>query len=324
MNTLPHLRGDGHAHMVDVGAKNITARSATATGFVRLNPDAVNALHNDKNPKGDALAVARVAGLQAAKKTPDLVPLAHPISVSGVEVSLDPDADGVAIVGTVRSADRTGVEMEALTVVMVTALAVIDMVKAVDRQATVTDVRVVAKSGGRSGDWAEPGFGPAEFDSGLSGRALVMTVSDRCAAGEAEDRSGPILVDRLQQCGLTVEHQVVADGEPVSAALGAALKSDYQLVVTTGGTGVSPRDKTPEMTRPFLTAELPGVAEALRRKGTDVGVRTAVMSRGLVGLADQTVVVNLPGSTGGCRDGLAVIVPLLGHLFDQAAGGDHS
>jgi cyclic pyranopterin phosphate synthase len=150
---LTHLDERGQARMVDVSAKDVTVRSAQARGKVVLSAPAVAALRDGTVPKGDALAVARIAGLQAAKRTPDLVPLAHPIAVHGVAVDLNVVDDGVEISATVRTADRTGVEMEALTCVAVSALALIDMVKAVDRRARITDVRVVAKSGGRSGDW---------------------------------------------------------------------------------------------------------------------------------------------------------------------------
>ena len=153
---LNHLRADGSAHMVDVSAKDVTVRSATAAGRVLLSPVAVAALRGGTVPKGDALAVARIAGIQAAKRTPDLIPLAHPIGVHAVEVNLVVVDDGVDLSATVRTADRTGVEMEALTAVAVGALALIDMVKAVDRHARVTDLRVTAKSGGRSGNWVEP------------------------------------------------------------------------------------------------------------------------------------------------------------------------
>ena len=153
---LTHLRADGSAHMVDVSAKDVTVRSATAVGRVLLSEAAVVALREGKVPKGDALSVARIAGIQAAKRTPDLIPLAHPIGVHGVEVDLVVADDGVDLTATVRTADRTGVEMEALTAVSVGALTLIDMVKAVDKHARITDVRVTAKSGGRSGDWVEP------------------------------------------------------------------------------------------------------------------------------------------------------------------------
>jgi cyclic pyranopterin monophosphate synthase len=152
---LTHVRSDGSAHMVDVSAKDVTARQASAAGRVLLSDKAVQALRGDTVPKGDALAVARIAGIQAVKRTPELIPLAHPVAVHGVAVDLTVADDGVDITATVRTADRTGIEMEALTAVAVAALALIDMVKAVDKHARVTDVRVTAKSGGRSGDWSE-------------------------------------------------------------------------------------------------------------------------------------------------------------------------
>ena len=152
---LTHVRPDGTAHMVDVSAKAVTARQASAAGRVLLSTAAVAALRDGTVPKGDALAVARIAGIQAVKRTPELIPLAHPVAVHAVEVDLVVVDDGVDIRATVRTADRTGIEMEALTAVSVAALALIDMVKAVDKHARITDVRVTAKSGGRSGDWVE-------------------------------------------------------------------------------------------------------------------------------------------------------------------------
>ncbi|MCG8656201.1 cyclic pyranopterin monophosphate synthase MoaC [Yimella sp. NH-Cas1] len=152
---LTHVRSDGSAHMVDVSAKQITAREAKARGSVLLSDAAIDALRSDNVPKGDALAVARIAGIQAAKRTPELVPLAHPVAIHAVAVDLRVEDDRVEIEATVRTADRTGIEMEALTCVTVTALALVDMVKAVDKHARITDVRVTAKSGGRSGDWTE-------------------------------------------------------------------------------------------------------------------------------------------------------------------------
>ncbi len=155
-------------------------------------------------------------------------------------------------------------------------------------------------------------------------RALVITVSTRCAAGERPDRSGPVLVEGLAGLGLTTDGPlVVPDGEPVGAALRSALAEGYDVVLTTGGTGVTPTDRTPEATAPVLTQPLPGIAEAIRGYGLAQGVSSAMLSRGLSGLAGRTLVVNLPGSTGACRDGLAVLGPVLAHLLEQVRGGDH-
>ncbi len=150
---FPHLNAAGDARMVDVSDKDVTARTATAAGRVRLSAECVAALRDGTVPKGDALAVARIAGIQGAKRTPDLIPLCHPLPISGVDVTTDVVDDGVVITATVKTTGRTGVEMEALTAVSIAGLAVIDMIKAIDRAAVITDVRVLSKSGGRRGDW---------------------------------------------------------------------------------------------------------------------------------------------------------------------------
>ena len=154
---LTHVDESGAARMVDVSEKQVTARQAAATGRVLVSADVVALLRGDGVPKGDALGVARVAGIMAAKRTPDLVPLCHPLAISGVTVDLAVADDAVEITATVRTSDRTGVEMEALTAVTVAALTVVDMVKAVDKGAVITDVRVESKTGGKSGDWQRGG-----------------------------------------------------------------------------------------------------------------------------------------------------------------------
>jgi cyclic pyranopterin phosphate synthase len=153
---LTHLDSAGQARMVDVSGKDVTARTARASGRVLLSPAAVAALRDGTVPKGDALAVARIAGIQAAKRTPDLVPLCHPIALHSVAVEAQVRDDGVVITAVTRTADRTGVEMEALTAVAGAALALIDMVKAVDPAAVITDVRVEEKTGGKTGSWLRP------------------------------------------------------------------------------------------------------------------------------------------------------------------------
>ena len=153
---LTHVDEAGAARMVDVSAKDVTARQATASGRVLVSPAVVELLRGAGVPKGDTLAVARLAGIMGAKQTPALIPLCHPLAISGVTVDLTVTDASVDITATVRTTDRTGVEMEALTAVSVSALTVVDMVKAVDKAAVITDIRVEAKSGGRSGDWTRP------------------------------------------------------------------------------------------------------------------------------------------------------------------------
>ena len=154
-------------------------------------------------------------------------------------------------------------------------------------------------------------------------RALAITVSDRAAAGHYDDRSGPLLVSLLTTAGCEVEGPlVVADGEQVEVALRSAVAQGYDVVVTTGGTGVTVRDLTPEMTARVLDRQIPGIAEAIRAAGQLV-VPASMLARGLAGVAGRTLIVNLPGSTGGVRDGVAVIAPILRHAVEQIAGGDH-
>ena len=153
MTGFSHLDDAGKARMVDVADKDVSVRTATATGRVDLSPQTVTLLRDGALPKGDVLAVARIAGIMAAKRTPDLVPLCHPIAVHGVDVALVVDDEGVAVSATVRTADRTGVEMEALTSVTVACLTIVDMTKAVDPRSVITGIQVEAKSGGKTGAW---------------------------------------------------------------------------------------------------------------------------------------------------------------------------
>lgn len=317
MSKLSHLDSDGRARMVDVGDKAITTRTATATGTLVTRVDVVELVRGDGLPKADVLATARIAGIQGAKKTSELIPLCHPIPLSSVKVEFELAGDSILITATAKTTGQTGVEMEALTAVAIAGLTLHDMIKAVDPAATLTDVRLESKTGGKHGHWTREGVvAPRAIDSGA---AAVLVASTTSAAGTREDTTGPVIKAWLEAAGYAVELTVVADAD-VPAALEDALATAPAVILTTGGTGMSPTDGTPEATAAVLDRELPGVAEAIRARGL-ASTPMAALSRGLAGTANGTVIVNLPGSHGGVKDGLAVLDGLLAHLVAQVAGG---
>jgi molybdenum cofactor synthesis domain-containing protein len=185
----------------------------------------------------------------------------------------------------------------------------------------------LAADGLAAGDLAAGGpLGAGGLEAGGAAqiRALAVTVSNRASAGVYADKSGPVLVELLRAAGCSVDGPlVVPDGEAVETVLREAITAGYDVVVTTGGTGLTPGDRTPEMTRRVLDREIPGIAEAIRSAGAAAGIPSAILSRGLAGLAGPVLIVNLPGSSGGVRDGMRVLAGVLGHAVDQARGGDH-
>ena len=330
--------------MVDVGDKPMTKRRSVARGHVALSPSTLTLLRDGELKKGDALAVARIAGIAAAKKTPDLIPLCHPVAITSVQVSVDLVSDGVAIEASVQTADRTGIEMEALTCVAAAALNVIDMVKAVDRGAHITKIWVEKKEGGASGSWErgtavpvateQPGterpvtgepatMQPAKVGPQVTGTVGVVTVSDRASRKERKDETGPLISKTLASWGARPMHVTVADDQQeITDATLKLINQGAWLVVTTGGTGITSRDVTPQALSKLFDFDIPGVAEALRRSGVGKAPG-ALLSRSVAGIIGSTAVMTFPGSVGGVRDGLGILSDIIEHLSQQLANGDH-
>ena len=320
-----HLGPDGAPHMVDVGEKPITARRAVAAATVRMRPEVLGTLLEAAGPKGDAFVVARLAGINAAKSTSFLIPLCHPIPLDLVEVELTADRDAglVSIRAEARATARTGVEMEALTAASVAALTLYDMAKALQRDIVVERVELLSKEGGRSGTW------PRERSSSSSPpdahEAMVITCSTRAAAAEREDASGPAVVAALQAAGFDVAEKPIVlgdDEDAIASTLASLADAGARLLVTSGGTGLTPGDRTPAATRRVIDREIPGVAELMRAVGL-ASTPMAALSRGVVGARGTTLIVNLPGSPGGAVESLTAVLPVLRHALEQLAGGDH-
>lgn len=300
--------------MRDVSHKSLSLRTATASAIVSVGQDTLAAILEGRTPKGDPLAVARVAATQAAKFTPQIVPYCHPIPVEHVAVEFELGEEAIEVTVTVTSVAKTGVEVEAMAAASVAALNLYDLLKPIDSGIEIRNVRLVGKRGGKS-DWA----GADEF------RAAVVTVSDSVHAGTRRDESGQVLRELLTEFGAAEVgmHLVPDDIEAIRGAVATACKDPLtSVVLVTGGTGVGPRDVTPEAVAPLLGLRLPGVEEQVRAYARN-RVPTAMLSRCVAGILDGTLVICLPGSPGACRDGIAALFPYVLHVMPMLQGAGH-
>lgn len=300
--------------MKRITPKISTLRRATASGRVTCSPDAIKRLVANDLPKKDVLPAARIAAIQAAKKTPDIIPFCHPLPIDAVDVEFSVHDNHVDIVGTVEAIWKTGVEMEALTAVSVAALTIYDMLKPIDKNIVIESVKLDKKTGGKTD------FSP-RFRRDFT--AAVVVTSDSTQEGVREDRSGKLICGRLEGYGLSPRYEVLRDDrEEIVRMLRALINAKIDLILTTGGTGLGPRDVTVEATREVIQREVPGVMEAARAYGQQ---RTpyAMLSRGVAGVNGQTIIVNLPGSSRGADETLSAVFPAILHAFPMLQGEGH-
>lgn len=302
--------------MRDISNKTLTLRTAVAKATLKVDPRTIQLIRNGQIPKGDPLPVAKVAAVQAAKNTSQIIPYCHPLPVDFVDCRFELGSDSIEITTEVKAIYKTGVEMEALTAASVAALTIYDMAKQVDESMEMTGVVLVQKKGGKS-----------DFQAKLNRplRAAVLVLSDSVASGKKEDRSGKAIVARLKEKGVMVEdYSVVPDDvetiEKTLIRFADAMKLD--LVITTGGTGLGPRDTTPEAMTKVVEREVPGIAEASRVHGQQ-RIPMAMLSRARSGIRGNTLIINLPGSQRGVEESLDAILPGLFHSFFMVWGGGH-
>lgn len=294
--------------MIDITHKPTTLREATATALVTVSNSAtIVAVLENSVPKGNVLESARVAALFGVKKTHELIPDCHPLPIQHAEVRFEIGDVAITITMRVRTIYRTGVEVEAMHGASVAALTIYDMLKPIDKGVSIASIRLVEKKGGKS-DWKDA------FDK--APRAGVLIISDGVASGKKEDKAGAAIADRLAELGIGIFAQIVVADEPeaIAAQVEAWADAGLDLILTTGGTGLSPRDRTPEAIAPLLDREVPGIMEAARSYGQE-RMPWAMMSRGVAGMIGRTLVITLPGSTRGAQETMDALFPFVLHVI---------
>jgi molybdenum cofactor biosynthesis protein MoaC len=294
--------------MIDITHKPTTLREATAEATVSVSrPDTISAVKEKRVPKGDVLEAARVAGLFGIKRTADIIPDCHPLPIEHAEVTFDVQPMSIIVTTRVRTIYRTGVEVEAMHGASVAALTIYDMLKPIDKGISIERIRLVEKKGGKS-DWKDT------FDK--APHAAVLVISDGVASGKKEDKAGAAIIERLKKLGVEVTAQAVVPDEPerIAVQVKAWATEGFDLILTTGGTGLSPRDRTPEAIAPILDREVPGIVEAARAYGQE-RMPLAIMSRGVAGMIGRTLVITLPGSTRGAQETMDALFPFVLHII---------
>lgn len=302
--------------MNNITNKPTSLRKAIATAVVNVSKqETIDAVLGKRVPKGDVFEFSRAAGLLGIKKTSDLIPDCHPLPIEYASIKHRIEGLNIIIEVEVHTIYRTGVEVEAMHGASITALTIYDMLKPIDKEVEISTIKLVQKKGGKS-----------DFKDKLSFplRCAVVVCSDSVAAGSKQDSAGKAVMQKLQQHGLNAATYIIIPDEKDAIQFKAKQLSEenYNLVLFTGGTGLSPRDVTPEAIEPMLTRYIPGIMEAARDYGQE-RMPYAMLSRGIAGFISNTLVLTLPGSTRGAEETMDALFPYVLHIFRVAEGMRH-
>lgn len=302
--------------MVDITHKSNTLRIATAQAVVKVSkPETIAAIQNDTVPKGNVFAMSKAAGLLGVKKTPDLLPDCHPLPIEYCGIEFEIDGLEITVKCSIKTIYKTGVEVEAMHGASIVALNMYDMLKPIDKGVEIHHIKLLQKKGGKS-----------DYKNSLRQEltAAVIVCSDSISEGQKEDRSGKVIKEKLESYGVTVPHYDVIPDEKKDIqekALEYAAEG-INLIIYSGGTGLSMRDVTPEALNEILEREIPGIEETIRRYGQD-RIPFAMLSRSVAGTLKDSLVLALPGSTNGARESMDAVFPALFHVFKIMKGARH-
>ena len=302
--------------MVDITFKTFTLRKAIASATVKASHTAtIEAVKNGTVPKGSVLEFARASALLAIKKTSDVIPDCHPLPVEFASINYDMDDLNINITVEVHTIYKTGVEVEAMHGASVAALVIYDMLKPIDKNVEIANIRLLEKQGGKSSQAAIETENLA---------AAVVVCSDSVSRGVKNDTSGKLLVEALRKQGITdIDYSVVPDDiSAIRQQIERFKNKGCNLLLFTGGTGLSDRDVTPEAVQPFITKEIPGIMETARNYGQD-RVKTSMLSRGIAGFSDDMLIITLPGSSGAVKEYVQALFPQVLHVFSVKKGEGH-
>ena len=302
--------------MIDITYKNTTLRVATAQAIVKVSTqETIDAINNKTVPKGDVFAMCKAVGLLGVKNTPLILADCHPLPIEYTGIDYEINGLEINIKVTIKTIYKTGVEVEAMHGASVVALNMYDMLKPIDKGVEIHHIKLLNKKGGKS-DYQD------KFRKDLT--AAVIVCSDTISAGQKEDNAGKAIIAKLEECGVIIKDYIVIPDEKEQIQLKAKhyTQQGVNMIIYTGGTGLSNRDVTPEALKPLLTRDIPGIEEAIRNYGQN-RMPYAMLSRSVAGTIDDTLVLALPGSTNGAKESMDAVFPSVLHVFQILKGGGH-